>query len=110
MRFAEFCETEARAIQSARGEILNEDVRAPKHGAEDGKVGRLLEIEGNGFLALVQPDKVGALAMDSGVIVPREVSPGRLFDFDHSCPGFCEPRSGIRRSDSLFNRNDEEAG
>ena len=110
IRFAEFCETQARAVQSPRREVLHENVRPPKHGAEGGKVIRLFEIEYGGFLALIQPDKMRALAVDSRVIVPREVSFRWLFNFDHSCPGLCEPRSGIRRCNCLFDGNDEEAG
>jgi hypothetical protein len=110
MDFAELCGTEARANQSSRGEVLNENVGPPKHGAEGGKVSGLLEIEYSGFLALIQPDKMRALAVDSRVVVPREVSRGRLFDFDYSRPGLCEPRSGIWRCNGLFDSNDEEAG
>jgi len=110
MHFAELRGTEARAIQSPRGKVLNENVRPPKYGAEGGKVSRLFEIEYRGFLALIQPDKMRALAVDSRVIVPREISRGRLFDFDDSRPGLCEPRSGIWRCNGLFDSNDEEAG
>src|ERR1700674_2234110 len=110
MHFAEFFGIEASAIQSSRGEVLNENVRPPKHDAKSGKVGRLLEIEYSGFLALIQPDKMRALAVDDRIIVPREVSFRRFFDFDDSCPGLCEPRSGIRCCNCLFDTNYQQAG
>jgi len=110
MHFAEFFGTQARAFQSPRREVLNENVRPLKHGAEDGKVSRLLEVEYGGFLALIQPDEMRALAVDNRVIVPCEVSFRRFFDFDDSCPGLGEPRSRIRACNCLFDTNDEEAG
>ena len=61
--------------------------RAWRRGAP---VGRLLQVEAGRLLAPVEPDEIGALAVDVGVIAPGEVALGPL-DLD-------DPRACVRQA------------
>src|SRR5579872_5191210 len=48
-----------------------------------------------------------ALAMRRGVVTPREIAGGRLFNLDNTSARFRQPGTGIRSRHSLLDRNDE---
>src|SRR5262249_8492252 len=72
-------------------------------------VPRLGEIKHHGFLAAVEPDEIGALAVDDIIIAARKIA-FRPLDLDDACTCVGEPARTHRRRHRLLERNDEEAG
>ena len=68
----------------------------------------LVEIEHQRFLAAVEPDEIGALALRQRVVAAREIAL-RPLDLDDARAGVGEPARAHRRGDGLFERDDEEA-
>ena len=60
------------------------------------------------FLAAVEPDEIGALALRQRVIAAREIAL-RPLDLDDARAGVGEAARAHRRGDGLFERDDENA-
>ena len=67
------------------------------------------EIEHHRFLAAIEPDEIGALAVDMVVVMAREIA-FRALDLDHARARVGEPAGRLRRRHRLFERNHEDAG
>ena len=69
----------------------------------------LVEIENDRFLAAIEPDEVGALAVHDMIVAAREIA-FRTLHLDHARAGIRHPAGALRRRDRLFERDDEDAG
>ena len=107
--FAQAVLIEPEAPDRAGGEVLDEDVGLGHHGAQQCLVLFRAQVEAHGFLAAVEPDEVGALALNELVVLAREVA-FRPLDLDHACPGLGQPAGQVRRRHRLFDGHDEKTG
>jgi hypothetical protein len=105
---AQLRRVEAGAGGGARDEVLDEDVGARYQAAQQCLVTVGLEIERDRLLAAVEPDEIGALAMDGGIVGAGEIALGPL-DLDDTGPGIGQPAGTERRRDRLFDADDEDA-
>jgi hypothetical protein len=105
---AESFDGEAELGHRAGLEVLDEHVGLGQHGFEQRLVFRLGQIHHHGFLAAVEPDEIGALALRQRVIAAREIAL-RPLDLDDARPRVGEAARAHRRGDGLFERDDEEA-
>ena len=78
-------ESESHAFHRAGGEVLDKDVSLGDHCGEYRLVGGILQVEANRFLAAIQPDEIGAVAIHQRIIPPGEIALGAL-DLDHRAP------------------------
>jgi hypothetical protein len=62
---------------------LHENVGLAEHGAQQLGVLGFLDVEDDRFLAAIQPDEIGALAMRHRIVTAREIA-GGPFDLDHA--------------------------
>ena len=108
MPFRQGFGAEPQPIGGAGGEVLDEDVGARGHGHDQCKILGLLHVEADRFLAAIQPDEIGALALDEMVVTAREISL-RPLDLDNPRPRVGKPSRGERRRDRLLERDDEKA-
>jgi hypothetical protein len=102
---AQFGRGEAEAVDRARREVLDEHVGARDHRRERVAGGVLAQVEADRFLAPVQPDEIGALALDQMVVAAGEVA-FRPLDLDDPRAGFRQPRRQIGRGHGLLDRHD----
>ncbi len=109
MAGAQFRRIEAGAGGGARREVLHEDVGARQDAAQKRRVGRVLDIENERFLAAVEPQEIGAPAMRDVVVAAGEVALLAL-DLDDPRAGIGEARGAERRGDRLFERDHQHAG
>ena len=98
----------ARAAAPGR-QVLHEDVGAGDDAVQQGVVAGILDVEDDRFLAAVEPDEPGALAIHHMVVKPREVAL-RPLDLDDARARIGEPAGGEGRGDGLFDRDHQEAG
>src|ERR1700684_1086368 len=63
------------------------------------------EVDDDGILAAVEPDKVAALALGGGVIAAGKIAFGP-FDLDDMRTGVRQPRTAERGSDRLLDGDD----
>ena len=139
MRAAQCIEREAELADRAGLEVLHEHVGLGEERRQHGLVVIAREIEHQQFLAAVEPDEVGALAITFGiraftpvflqsiraftpvflrnkiawlrqlVVAAGEVALGPL-DLDHARAGIGEAAGAHRRRHRLLERDDEKAG
>src|SRR6478672_8518137 len=96
----------AEAIRGTGREILNEDVRALEQPLENGRAGRVLEIERQRLLRPIQPDEIAGESLDPGVVAAGEIAAVRPFDLDHPRPEIGELPGGERSGHRLLHRYD----
>ena len=77
-------------LDSAGGKILDEHIGAGDHRSEDGLVLVLPQVQTDRFLAAVEPDEIGTVAIDQRIIPPRKIPLGTL-NLDHPRAGICQP-------------------
>ncbi len=99
---------EAEPIDRAGRQILNEDISAADHLAENGAVMFLLQVEADRFLAAVEPDEIGALTMHQVVVLAGEIAFGP-FDLDDARAAVRELAGEIGGSNSLFYGNNQQS-
>ena len=87
MRLEKVLEAKPHALYRAGGEVLDEDIRLCDHRGKDRLVRLVFQVKTYRFLAPVQPDEIGAVAIHQRIIPPGEIPLGAL-DLDH-------PRAGI---------------
>jgi hypothetical protein len=87
---------------------LHEHVGPRDHGREQRLVFAPREVEHDRFLAAIEPDEIGALAMDDMIVLPREVSL-RPLDLDDTRAGIGHSAGALRRRHRLLERDDEDA-
>ena len=96
--------------QRARQQVLNEHIRVFQHPEQDFTVFVGFNVQGDRFFASVQPCEIGAFTVGGGIVGAGEIACALAFDLDHARAGVGQPRGAKRRSDCLFQRNDEFAG
>ena len=97
----------ARARSRAGCQVLDEDVRPANHVAQDREIVGRLDVQLDRFLAPVEPDEIGALALGDGVVAAREVA-ARALDLDHPGARVGEPRRAKGRRHRRFERHDQQ--
>ena len=107
MRVAQSLRAKARPSGGARREVLDEHIGARQHGAQQGRVAPLLDVDDQTFLAPVEPDEIAREAVHRRVIAAREISL-RPLKLDHPRPGVGEARGTVGRGDGLFQRDDKQ--
>ena len=75
---------------------------------QQGVVGGVLDVEDDRFLAAVEPDEPGALAIHHMIVKPREIAL-RPLDLDDARARVGEPAGGEGRGDGLLDRDHQEA-
>ena len=129
MRAPQLVEREAELGGRAGLEVLHEHVGLGEHRRQHGLVVIARKIEHQRFLAAVEPDEIGALAVTLGgiraftpvllrnklprsrqlVVAAGEVALGPL-DLDHARAGIGEAAGAHRRRHRLLERNNEKTG
>jgi len=99
---------QAEPAGRSRRQVLDEDVGACDQAAHQHQVLRLLQIDAAGFLAAVEPDEIGALALHVAVVAPREVAL-RPLQLDHPRPGVGQARGAVGRGHRLFQGDHQQA-
>src|SRR5262249_37367400 len=66
------------------------------------------EVEHDRLLAAIEPDEIGALAVNDVIVLAREI-PFWPFDLDHARAGIGETACALRCRHSLLDRNDKKA-
>ena len=105
----QFVGAETQTLDGPGREVLQEDVRAVDQAADDLAALRGLEVDGERFLAAVEPDEVRAGAVDDVVVAAREVAAVDAFHLDDAGPEVGEVAGGQRGSDGLLDRDDGDA-
>ena len=100
---------EAQPRRRAGREILDEHVGLRDHPVQQRGVSRILEVEGDGLLAPVEPDEIGRLAVHHRIVVAREIA-ARPLDLDDPRPGVGQLRRAQRRRHGLVDGDDENIG
>ena len=77
--------------------------------AEQRPVGGVLEVELDAFLAAVEPDEVGGLAVYGRVVAAGEVACAGPLDLDHARAEVGELPGGERRGDRMLQGDHEDA-
>src|SRR5262249_50731108 len=86
-----------------------EHVRLRQHGFEQSFVLGFAEIEHDRLLAAIEPDEIGALAVDDMIVVACEIALGS-FDLDHARTGVSKTAGALRRCHGLLKRNKGKTG
>lgn len=89
-------------------QILDEDVGRRDHSLDQREVLRLPQVDPAGFLAPVDPDEIGGLALGEGVIAAREIA-FRPLQLDHACAGIGELAARDRRGHRLLQRDHDDS-
>jgi hypothetical protein len=105
---AQLVRRETETVDGPGREVLDEHVGALDHAAEEHPVVVAPKIERDRFLAAVEPDEIGALAVDVGVVAAGEVAL-RALDLDHPCAGIGKAGGAIGRRHRLFQGDDEKS-
>ena len=105
----QFGHVEAQSRDDAGREVLDEHVGLADQHRQALPVGRILQVQPDRFLATVQPDEIGALAMDETVVAAGEVAL-RAFDLQDPRPGIGQPPRHVGGGDRLFDGDDQDAG
>src|SRR5690606_5445550 len=105
---AQALRAEARALRRTDREVLDPDVRLRQQPVQQGGVGRVLDVDGERLLAPVQPDEIGAEAVDIVVVIPGEVAVLPL-QLDHARARVGEPAAEEGSGHGLLERDDENA-
>src|SRR5262249_29836769 len=98
---------EAEFADGSGFKVLHKHIGLRQHGLEQRLVLGFAEIEHNRLLAAIEPDEIGAFAMDNMIVIAREIALGP-FDLDHSRARIGKTASTLRRRHRLFYRNNEE--
>ena len=105
-RGTEFVGAESQPLGSAGREVLQEDVGLVDQASDDVAALLALEVDGQRFLAAVEPHEVRAGAMDDMVVATREIAAVDALDLDDACPEIGEVTGGKRCGDRLLDRDD----
>ncbi len=81
---------EAELADRAGLEVLDEHVGLREQFFQQRLVGVLRQIENDRFLAAIEPDEIGALALGKGIIAAREIAL-RPLDLDDARTGIAQP-------------------
>ncbi len=92
----------------AGGEVLDEDVGARQQPLEQRQVVGALDVERERFLAAVDPDEVGRLAVHRAVVAAGEVALVAL-DLDDARAGVGEAAAAVGGGDGLLERDHQHA-
>jgi hypothetical protein len=74
MPTAELLKIEPGAGHGARHQILHEDIGASEEASQNLVVGRVFDIENDGFLAAVEPYEIAALTAGGPVVAARKIA------------------------------------
>ena len=109
MRLAQLRGAEPEPFDSARREVVQEDVRLLHQPGEDLLRLRVLHVQSQAFLRAVDPDEVRGEPFHRGVVRPCRVAAGRPLDLDDARAELGELAGGERSGDDLLERNHGDA-
>ena len=104
----QFGGAKAHAPRGAGSQVLDEHVGARDHALKQREIGRRLEVQRDRFLAAVDPDEVGGLAVDRAVVAACEIAFGSL-DLDDTRARVGQAAGAVGRGDRLLHRDDQQA-
>ena len=105
----EISDPKPQPFQRAGRQVLDEYIGLRKHAPQQGPIVLRFEIKAGRFLAAIDPDEVGARALDEIVISPREIT-FRTLHLDHACPGISQLARCVGSSDSMLHRDNKDVG
>ena len=99
------------AALARRGrQVLDEDVGAGNEGVERRPIRRIRQIELEALLAAVGPHEIRRLTVHGRVVAPGEVTDAGSLDLEHGRTQVGEVTRCQRRSDGVFERDDDDTG
>jgi hypothetical protein len=101
----EFVSAEPQPLNGARREVLQEDVSVGDQVPDDAAPLFALEVDGQRFLATVQPHEVCPGTVDGMVVTAREIAAVDPLYLDDSSPQVAETTGGERCGDRLLDRD-----
>lgn len=100
---------QAEPFGGAGGQVLDEHIGGLGERLDRGKPLLGFEVEGDGFLAPVQPDEMAGHALDRFVVAAGEVTDPGPLDLDDAGAEIGELTGGERRGDGLFEGDDGDS-
>ncbi len=109
MAFMQHIPAIAQFFHGAGTVVLYQHIGLGQQPIEDGAVGILLQIDGDGFLAAVEGGEIAGDAVDEGTVAAGIVALGRL-DLDDACAQIGQQHGAIGACQDPGQVQDDEAG
>jgi len=96
-------------VNGAWTEVVYEDICTTEQFRDNALTERGLQVDGDTALSPVKPNKIGRVAVDDGVIMPREVTLTWTLKLDHVGPQVGEVAGTERRRNRLLESEDVDS-